>query len=138
MICASSVTDRVGEIHSILQRELFRHAHSSVHLGKTKIWNRSGGEPEACARLQAAAAVVDQSSLVWRGDHTIPVSSQGVKILGSPVGHPGYVSAQLQVKSDSHSVLLDRIPTMEDIQAAWLLLLFSASQGQFPSAVCSP
>ena len=40
--------DRVGEIHSILQRELFRHAHISVHLGKTKIWNRSGDEPEGC------------------------------------------------------------------------------------------
>ena len=118
--------DRVGEIHSILQRELFRHAHISIHLGKTKMWNRSGDEPETCARLQAAAAVVDQSAVVWRGDHTLPVSSQGVKILGSPVGHPGYVSAQLQVKSDSHSVLLDRIPAMEDLQAAWLLLLFCA------------
>ena len=61
---------------------------------KTKIWNRSGDEPEACARLQAAAVVVDESAVVWRGDHTLPVSSQEVKILGSPVGHPGYVSAQ--------------------------------------------
>ena len=66
------------------------------------------------------------TSQLWRGDHTLPVSSQGVKILGSPVGHPGYVSAQLQEKSDSHSVLLDRIPAMEDLQAAWLLLLFCA------------
>ena len=95
--------DRVGEIHSILQRELFRHAHVSIHLGKTKIWNRSGD-----ARLQAAAVVVEQSTVV-------PVSSQGVKILGSPVGHPDDVSVQ-QVKSDS--VLLDRIPAMEDTQTA--------------------
>ena len=118
--------DRVGEIHSILQRELFRHAHISLHLGKTKIWNRSGDEPEACARLQAAAVVADESAVVCRGDHTLPVPSQGVKILESPVGHPAYVSAQLQAKSDSHLVLLDRIPAMEDLQAAWLLLLFCA------------
>ena len=33
----------------LFQRELFRHAHISIHLGKTEIWNRSGDEPEACA-----------------------------------------------------------------------------------------
>ena len=120
--------DRVGEIHSILQRELFRHAHISIHLGKTTIWNTSGDEPEACARLQAAASCGGPVSCgLERGSHhTLPVSSQGVKILGSPVGHPGFVSAQLQVKSDSHSVLLDRIPAVEDLQAAWLLRLFCA------------
>ena len=67
------------------------------------------------------------------------LSSQGVKILGSPVGHLGNVSAQLQLKSDSHLVLFDRIPALEDIQAAWLLLLFCAqAKANFLLAVCPP
>ena len=76
--------DRVGQIHSIFQRELFHHAHISVHLGKTKIWNRSGDEPEACARFQAAAAVVDQSAVVWKGDPSLFPRSQNPQVSSGP------------------------------------------------------
>ena len=63
--------DRVGEIHHILQRELLRHAHISIRLVKTKIWNRSGDEPEACAPLHAAAVVETQQQSCGEGGHTL-------------------------------------------------------------------
>ena len=78
--------DRVGEIHSILQRE-FRHAHISIHPGKTKIWNRSGDEPEACARLQAVAFVVNQSAVVWRSHPpSVLPRSQNLRVSSGPPG----------------------------------------------------
>ena len=36
----------------------------------------------------AAARVVDPSAIVWRGDPHLPLEEQGVKIFGSPLGHP--------------------------------------------------
>ena len=74
---------------TISLRQLFRNAHISIHLGTTEISNRMWRH----VRLQTAVALVDESAVVWRGDHTLPISSQGVKILGSPVGHQGDVSA---------------------------------------------
>ena len=31
--------DRVGNVHQLLQRELWVHARISLHLGKTQVWN---------------------------------------------------------------------------------------------------
>ena len=73
-----------------LQEELYRHARISIHLGKTEVWN-SG---EACATLQVATMNVDPTATVWRGDPTLPVALQGVKILGTPVGHEAFIVAQ--------------------------------------------
>ena len=83
--------DRVGDIDAILQEELYRHARISIHLWKRKVWNSGGEEPEACATLQVAARNVDPTATVWRGDPTVPVALQGVKILGTPVGHEAFV-----------------------------------------------
>ena len=47
---------------------------------------------------------------------------QGVKVLGTPLGHPAFVSAHLRSVSDDHRVFLHRIPAIPDLQAAWLLL----------------
>ena len=119
--------DRVGDIHAILQEELYCHARISIHLGKTKVWNSGGEEPEACATLQVAARNVDPTATVWRGDPTLPVALQGVKILGTPVGHEAFIVHKLAEKTAAHFVLLDRIPATENVQAVWLLLLFCAA-----------
>ena len=126
-ICIVCLPDRVGDIHAVLQEELYRHARISVHLGKTKVWNSGGEEPEACAMLQVAARNVDPTATVWRGDPTLPVALQGVEILGTPVGHEAFILHKLVEKTAAHSVLLDRIPAIENVQAAWLLLLFCAA-----------
>ena len=72
------------------------------------------------------AAARELSAVVWKGDPSLPPSEQGVKILGIPLGHPEYVQNQLQRVSASHKQLLERIPSVQDLQAAWLLLLYCA------------
>ena len=57
----------------------------------------------------------------------IPTAQQGVKVLGTPIGHPDFVAAQLEAVRREHKVLLDRIPSVSDVQCAWLFLVHCAS-----------
>ena len=68
--------DRVGDVHTAVGQELWRH--SSLHHGKTK---------DACATL--TARLVDPRAVLWRGDTSLPRREQGLVILGirkGPVG----------------------------------------------------
>ena len=76
--------------------------------------------------MTAAARELDPSAVVWKGDPSLLPAEQGVKILGIPLGHPEYVQNQLQRVSVSHRQLLERINSVQDLQAAWLLLLYCA------------
>ena len=44
-----------------------------------------------------------------------------------PVGHADFARRHLQSKMASHRALLERIPSIPDLQCAWLILLFCAS-----------
>ena len=46
-------------------------------------------------------------------------------MLGIPIGNPAFVRSELRKKTVLHSVLLDRIPVVQDL-SAWLLLLYCA------------
>ena len=98
-----------------------------VHLGKTQVWNRGGHVPPACVEMQAAADRADPQSQarIWRGAG-LP-SQQGIRVLGIPIGHEEYVQAELRATTEKHSILLNRIPLVQDLQSAWLLLLFCAN-----------
>ena len=96
VICSPA---RVGDIHFLLQQELWRHSRISLHLGKTQVWNRVGFEPPACAELQQAAEEADPDAVVWKGSQEVPRAERGVKILGTPVGDPEYVKAMLSRKT---------------------------------------
>ena len=63
---------------------------------------------------------------VWRGSDLF-FEKQGIKILGTPFGHPQLVEAHLNKKIVEHEVLLERIPTVPDLQSAWSLLLHCAA-----------
>ena len=119
--------ERVGDIHFLLQQELWRHSRISLHLGKTQVWNRAGFEPPACAELQQAAEEADPDAVVWKGSQEMPYAERGVKILGTPVGDPEYVKAMLSRKTEENRVFLEHIPNVDNLQWAWLLLLFCAS-----------
>ena len=54
-------------------------------------------------------------------------AQQGIKVLGTPLGHEDFVAAHLQRVLRKHQTLLERIPALQDIQSAWTLLLHSAS-----------
>ena len=83
---------------------------------------RSG--PRGWERLTAAARRSDPSAVVWKGDPSLPVSEQGLRILGTRLGHPEYVHDQLRRASADHRLLL--IPAVQDLQSAWLWLSFCA------------
>ena len=65
--------------------------------------------------------------MVWRGDQSLPTEKQGLTVLGVPVGHPHYIASELAQKADEQSLLFERTPHVEDVQAAWLLLTFCAA-----------
>ena len=83
-----------------------------------------GLEPAGCPALQRVGREVKQW---WRGDATLPLEQQGIRVLGTPVGHPNFIHHFLRKKSDAHSRLFERIPSVGDLQAAWLLLLYCAA-----------
>ena len=102
------------------------HSCIRVHTGKTKVWNRAGIKPLACDVLERIARIQHPSAVVWRGSD-IPTVDQGIKVLGTPLGHPDYVTRHLQRVEQEQQTLLDRIPSVFDVQSAWLLLLHCAS-----------
>ena len=111
-------------MHDVLREELWRHAKISVHHGKTCIWNRGGVIPDRCDELEAAARAVHPRARVWRGSHDDRFEEQGITILGTPVGRPEFVERELAKILADHSELLTRILEVQDLQCAWLLLLF--------------
>ena len=106
---------------------MWRHAKITLHFGKTVIWNKSGRAPEGVEVLEEAARRVDPSAVVWRGNPDLPNDRQGVVVLGTPVGHAEFVTRVLEEKTQEHSVLLERIPAVQDLQSAWTLLLYCAA-----------
>ena len=53
---------------------------------------------------------------------------QGLLLLGAPLGHPDFVAAQFQRTSKEHEQFLSRIPSLPDVQAAWILLVHFANR----------
>ena len=60
------------------------------------------------------------------GGSAVPTHQQGVKILGTPFGHVDFAHTESELVAMDRLVLLDRIPGVPDVQAAWLLLLHCA------------
>ncbi len=58
---------------------------------------------------------------------SLPADRQGITILGTPLGTDSFVQRALHSKRGEHDRLLQRIPTVPDLQVAWLLLLHCAS-----------
>ena len=114
---------RVADVHIVLQEALWKHFRISVHHGKFQIWNRAGEEPRGCRVLTAAVRLVDPEAVVWRGDPSLPPSAQGVKVLGILLGHQDFVRAHLRGSTEAQRVLMPSIP---DLQGAWLMLHFCA------------
>ena len=74
---------------------LFIHSAIRVHQEKTQVWNRGGVVPSGIEVMEAVASITDPEAIVWRGDTALQGVDQGVRILGTPLGHPDYVRAQV-------------------------------------------
>ena len=114
----------VLEVHGVLQEELWARARIRIHHGKTQLWNRGGSQPAGVVEVTLAARSVEPDAVVWKSDLELPLSQDGLRVLGVPIGHPLYIVDQLASKSEEQEFLFQRIPAVEDLQAAWLLLLF--------------
>ena len=56
----------------------------------------------------------------------LPRHAAGLVALGSPVGTREFVAAKLEEASVKHEALFARLPDVQDLQCAWLLLLLCA------------
>ena len=118
--------NRVGALYATLQEALWAHARIAIHLGKTKVWNSSGVRPEICTVLERMARDTDRSARVWRGSE-IPEDQQGMKILGTPLGNPEFVRRSWHSSLRNTACCSKRIPLLDDVQSAWLLLAHCAA-----------
>ena len=59
-------------------------------------------------------------------DHMVLQHQQGIKVLGTPLGQPDFVAAQLEMLSAKHRTFVDRSPVVDDLQCAWLLVVHCA------------
>ena len=119
-------TVRVGAVYAIAEEQLRLRAQIRIHGGRTKVWNRSGQRPPICDVLERIARIQNPQAVVWRGSN-IPTELQGIKVLGTPLGHADFVSRHLRTVTEEQRCLLDRIPMLHDVQSAWLLLLHCAA-----------
>ena len=64
------------------------YANIDLHLGKTRVWNAAGVEPEG---LAAEVPPQPGRSPVWVGAHSLPAEQQGMVVLGTPLGSDAFV-----------------------------------------------
>ena len=127
-----SSPNRAVECSHILRQELWCRCRISLNNGKTRLWNRAGLFPQGCEVVEDAARRDDPEAVVWKGNPELPLSQQGIKILGIPVGKKEFVE-------HTHAELLEKIPRVKDLQCAWSILLYcGVSRANFFIRAVSP
>ena len=81
-----------------------------LHLGKTKVWNKGGVEPEHIHTMGENA---------WQ--------PSGIMVLGTPIGSEQFVREKLQDRIIKERRLWQAIPNVPDLQCGWQILLQSAN-----------
>ena len=115
---------------TILQEELRALVRIRVHQGKTQVWNRmrfpsdrgrrsDQGSPGSQTRSHPSSGKV--ISICWWIVRVLRVSD-------ASIGTQEHVMRQLKAQSTEHAVLLERIPVVAVVHAAWLLLLCRGSK----------
>jgi hypothetical protein len=90
-------------------------------MGRTRVWNRGGVEPPGFQGMGT------HEQPAWTGGQELAPHRRGLKILGTPLGSPEFVSAHMRGLQEEHSTLLDALQTMPEMQSAWLLLSLCAN-----------
>ena len=119
-----TMPERVGAVYSVVEEQLRVQARIGIHGDKTLVWNRAGERPQICDVLERIAQMENPRAFFWRLSD-IPTEQQGIKVLGTPLGHDDFVAQHSRTITRDHH--LERIPHMQDVQSAWLLLLHCAS-----------
>ena len=93
-------------MYKSLDEHLWAFSRIRIHRRKTQVWNAVDDRPEFCDVLEQIAQRSDPHVRVWRGS-ALPLDKQGVKISGTPMGHPQFVEAYLCKKTAAQEVLLN-------------------------------
>eukprot|EP00973_Karenia_brevis_P091361 12407097-Karenia_brevis.AAC.1 len=112
---------RVKVLFDMVSHALTQLCGIRVNLGKTRIWNSGGVMPPDIDTIGTA------DDPAWVGGANVPVQRQGLLVLGVPVGHPEYIRRHLDEQRREHDILLERLQSMESLQAAWLVLSMCAN-----------
>ena len=107
------------DIHVVCPRARVCHLQA---FGSGSRRERENPNGKSLCRLQLN---VDPHARVWRGGG--PSHEQGIRVLEISIGHVDFVQAQLRSKTEMHKVLHERFWSVQDLQSAWLVLLFSAN-----------
>ena len=100
-----------------LEHHLFSHAHIRLNAAKTRVWNAGGIPP---AGLPPSPDPESEHVHIWVGDTNLPAYQQSLKVLGTPLGTDEFVAAHLHTLSAQHRTFLELLPTLPDLQVAWL------------------
>ena len=122
-IYITSLPGRATEAHTVVGEELWTCAGIHLHHGKNKVWNRGGVEKENIAQLTRMARLVKPDAVVWKGDPELPRNQTGLRMLGVPIGQPEFVRDFLEKKTREQALLLQRIPWVQNTQAAFFVVL---------------
>ena len=98
-VYVATTPDRVAEVYTALATELYTHSRIRINGGKTQVSNAAGLRPTACYYLERIVQTQDPDARVWRGSD-LPTREQGIRVLGTPLGHEGHVIAQLDALLD--------------------------------------
>ena len=134
---AQSTKSSKVKVDGSVERELWDHFRIQVKHGKTQVWNRSGVRPTWLRPFVLQGRRSTQRSVAGRPHIAVPQA--GCRHFGNPFGASSFRGSPALRESCQYATLLERIPQMQDLQCAWLLLLFFAlHREQITSSCCSP
>ena len=107
---------RAATAFRIVADEVERHAGVRSHLGKLRMWCKGGGE--------APPDVAALGPEVWTAAN--PADTNGLTILGTPLGTQEYINAHADKRLQQEQKLLQQITLLDDPQQAWAMLVTSA------------
>ena len=86
---------RVGDVYNSVDENLWVSARNGIHGGKTNVWNATIDQSSA-TRWRSLWS--NPKARVRRRSH-LPFEKQGIKILGTPLGHPQFGEAHFNRKN---------------------------------------
>ena len=84
------------------------HTPDRIHEGKTQVWNSGGKRPEFCVSLKSQIQKLECGEM--------PISEQGIRVLGTPLGHKNFVEAHFRAFLQDDQLLLDVRPIGSRVQ----------------------
>ena len=106
--------ERARGAYDAVTEEVARGAGVRTNLGKLRIWSKAGGEcPPGFEEFGADT---------WAGG-AVP-ERRGIKVLGTPLGHPAFVRTLTDKRLDDEERFLSKLLRLGDVQCAWLLLSY--------------